>query len=146
MAWFVPAMMAASTAMTIMGHRQNIKNFKANAAWKQYENELSFEYEKQKLLKKQAKLFSEKRARIGASGIQFTGSPLLSSKADLEEFENDLFFLEKGVFVKNAAMNAELTGLIASETYKMGSTLLQAGANAYDYKKGGDAAKKGLVT
>ena len=145
MAWFVPAMMAASTAMTIIGHRQNIKNFKANAAWKQYENELSFEYEKQKLLKKQAKLFSEKRARIGASGIQFTGSPLLSSKADLEEFENDLFFLEKGVFVKNAAMNAELTGMIASETYKMGSTLLQAGANAYDYKKGGDAAKKGLV-
>ena len=54
-------------------------------------------------------------------------------------------FLEKGVFVKNASMNAELTGMIASETYKMGATLLQAGANAYDYKKGGDAAKKGLV-
>ena len=75
MAWFVPAMMAASTAMTIMGHKQNIKNIKANAAWKTYENELSFQYEKQKLLKKQANLFSEKRARIGASGIQFTGSP-----------------------------------------------------------------------
>ena len=145
MAWFVPALMAASTAMTIMGHRQNIKNFKANAAWKRYENELSFEYEKQKLFKKLAKLFSEKRARVGASGIQFTGSPLLTAKADLEEFENDLFFLEKGVFVKNAAMDAELTGMIASETYKMGSTLLQAGANAYDYKKGGDAAKKGIV-
>ena len=72
MAWFVPAMMAASTAMTIMGHRQNIKNFKANAAWKRYENDLSFEYEKQKLFKKQAKLFSEKRSRVGASRIQFT--------------------------------------------------------------------------
>ena len=145
MAWFVPALMAASTAMTIMGHRQNIKNMKANAAWKRYENTLQLEYDKQKLFKKQAKLFSEKRARVGASGIQFTGSPLLTAKSDLEEFENDLFFLEKGVFVKNAAMDAELTGLIASETYKMGSMLLQAGANAYDYKKGGDAAKKGLV-
>ena len=93
MAWFVPAMMAASTAMTIMGHRQNIKNMKANAAWKRYENTLQLEYDKQKLFKKQAKLFSEKRARVGASGIQFTGSPLLTAKADLEEFENDLFFL-----------------------------------------------------
>ena len=144
MAWFVPAMMAASTAMTIMGHKQNIKNIKANAAWKRYENELSFQYEKQKLLKKQANLFSEKRARIGASGIQFTGSPLLSSKADLEEFENDLFFLEKGVFVKNAAMNAELTGMIASETYKMGSTLLQAGVNYNTYQTNQKLAAKGL--
>lgn len=145
MAWFVPALMAASTAMTIMGHRQNIKNFKANAAWKRYENELSFEYEKQKLFKKQAKLFSEKRARVGASGIQFTGSPLLTSKSDLEEFENDLFFLEKGVFVKNAAMDAELTGLIASETYKMGSTLLQAGVNYNTYQTNQKLAAKGLT-
>ena len=53
MAWFVPAMMAASTAMTIMGHKQNIKNIKANAAWKTYENTLQLEYDKQKLFKKQ---------------------------------------------------------------------------------------------
>ena len=145
MAWFVPAMMAASTAMTIMGHRQNIKNMKANAAWKRYENTLQLEYEKQKLFKKQAKLFSEKRARVGASGIQFTGSPLLTAKADLEEFENDLFFLEKGVFVKNAAMDAELTGLIASETYKMGSTLLQAGVNYNTYQTNQKLAAKGLT-
>ena len=99
----------------------------------------------QKLFKKQAKLFSEKRARVGASGIQFTGSPLLTSKSDLEEFENDLFFLEKGVFVKNAAMDAELTGLIASETYKMGSTLLQAGVNYNTYQTNQKLAAKGLT-
>jgi hypothetical protein len=145
MAWFVPALMAASTAMTIMGHKQNIKNMKANAAWKRYENELQLQHDKQKLFKNQAKLLSEKRARTAASGIRFSGSPLITAKADYDEFENDLMFLEKGVFVKNASMNAELTGMIASETYKMGATLLQAGANAYDYKKGGDAAKKGLV-
>ena len=28
MAWFVPAMMAVSTGLTIMGHKQNIKNIK----------------------------------------------------------------------------------------------------------------------
>ena len=58
MAWFVPAMMAASTAMTIMGHRQNIQNMKANAAWKKYEHTLRLEYDKQRLFKKQAKLLN----------------------------------------------------------------------------------------
>lgn len=145
MAWFVPALMAASTAMTIIGHRQNIKNIKANAAWKRYENELSFEYEKQKLFKKQAKLLSEKRARTAASGIRFSGSPLITAKADYDEFENDLMFLEKGVFVKNASMNAELTGMIASETYKMGATLLQSGVNYKTYEMNRKLAEKGIA-
>jgi len=144
-AWIVPVLLASSTAMTIMGHKQNIANIKANAAWKAYENELNIQYEKQKLFEKTRKLLSTKRARIGASGVQYTGSPLLTTKVDMENFENDLMFLEKGYFLKNSALNAEATGLIASETYKTGSTLLQAGAMAYDYKFGTDAAKKGIV-
>jgi len=145
MAWFVPALMAASTAVTLMGHRQNIKNIKANAAWKNYENELSIQYEKQKLFDKTRKLLSSKRARIGASGVTYSGSPLLTTKVDMEEFENDLYFLEKGYFVKNAAMNAEATGLIASETYKAGATLLQAGMSYQQYTQGQAMAKKGIA-
>jgi len=145
MAWFVPALMAASTAVTLMGHRQNIKNIKANAAWKNYENELSIQYEKQKLFDKTRKLLSSKRARIGASGVTYSGSPLLTTKVDMEEFENDLYFLEKGYFVKNAAMNAEATGLIASETYKAGATLLQAGTDYQKYKQGRAMAEKGIA-
>lgn len=144
-AWFVPALMAASTAVTLMGHRQNIKNIKANAAWKNYENELSIQYEKQKLFDKTRKLLSTKRARIGASGVTYSGSPLLTTKVDMEEFENDLYFLEKGYFVKNAAMNAEATGLIASETYKAGATLLQAGTDYQKYKQGRAMAEKGIA-
>ena len=45
----VPVLLAASTAITLMGHRQNIKNIKANAAWKNYENELSIQYEMERL-------------------------------------------------------------------------------------------------
>jgi len=145
MTWFVPALMAASTAVTLMGHRQNIKNIKANAAWKNYENELSIQYEKQKLFDKTRKLLSSKRARIGASGVTYSGSPLLTTKVDMEEFENDLYFLEKGYFVKNAAMNAEATGLIASETYKAGATLLQAGMSYQQYTQGQAMAKKGIA-
>jgi hypothetical protein len=143
-AWIVPVLLASSTALTIMGHKQNIANIKANAAWKAYENELNIQYEKQKLFEKTRKLLSSKRARIGASGVQYTGSPLLTTKVDMENFENDLMFLEKGYFLKNSAMNAEATGLIASETYKAGSTLLQAGMNYATYSQGQTMAKKGI--
>jgi hypothetical protein len=142
--WIVPVLLASSTALTIMGHKQNIANIKANAAWKAYENELNIQYEKQKLFEKTRKLLSSKRARIGASGVQYTGSPLLTTKVDMENFENDLMFLEKGYFLKNSAMNAEATGLIASETYKAGSTLLQAGMNYATYSQGQANAKKGI--
>jgi hypothetical protein len=142
--WIVPVLLASSTALTIMGHKQNIANIKANAAWKAYENELNIQYEKQKLFEKTRKLLSSKRARIGASGVQYTGSPLLTTKVDMENFENDLMFLEKGYFLKNSAMNAEATGLIASETYKAGSTLLQAGMNYATYSQGQTMAKKGI--
>ena len=143
-AWIVPVLLASSTALTIMGHKQNISNIKANAAWKAYENELNIQYEKQKLFEKTRKLLSSKRARIGASGVQYTGSPLLTTKVDMENFENDLMFLEKGYFLKNSAMNAEATGLIASETYKAGSTLLQAGMSYATYSQGQTMAKKGI--
>ena len=86
MAWQVLAAMAASTAVTLMGQRQQMKQIKANSAWQKYENELSFQYEKQKTLKAQAKLMSKQRATIGASGAQFTGSPLIVANSDFEEF------------------------------------------------------------
>jgi len=140
----IPFLMAASTAVTIMGQRQQMKQIKANAAWNKYENELSFEYEKQKKLKEQAKLMSAQRARIGASGAQFSGSPLIMANADFEEFENDMFFLEKRVFVRNAAMDAETTGLLTAQKYKMGETLLSAGMTYKNWQQDQKAAEKGI--
>ena len=42
-------------------------------------------------------------------------------------------------------MNAEATGLIASETYKAGATLLQAGMSYQQYQQGQTMAKKGIA-
>jgi hypothetical protein len=141
----IPFLMAASTAVTIMGQRQQMKQIKANAAWNKYENELSFEYEKQKKLKEQAKLMSAQRARIGASGAQFSGSPLIMANADFEEFENDMYFLEKKFFVANAARDAETTGLLTAQKYKMGETLLSAGMTYKNWQQGQKAAEKGIA-
>ena len=140
MAWQVLAAMAASTAVTLMGQRQQMKTMKANAAWQNYENELSFQYEKQKTLKAQAKLMSKQRAAIGASGAQFTGSPLIVANSDFEEFENDLWYMEKRFFVQSAARDAELTGLLTAQKYKMGQTLLSGASSGVNYKYGNKAA------
>ena len=66
------------------------------------------------------------------------------TKRGLEQGKGEVNRIEKGVFVKNAAMNAELTGMIASEPYKMGSTLLQAGVSYDTYKTNKALAEKGL--
>ena len=134
MGWFVPAMMAVSTGLTIMGHKQNIKNIKANQAWRNYDRKLQYLHDKTKLAKKQAKLLSEQRARVAGSGIQFTGSPLIMASADMKEYYEDMMWMEKGIYSKAMADNAEASGIIASETYKMGSTLLQAGIGYDTYK------------
>ena len=133
MAWQVIAAMAASTAVTLMGQRQQSKVIQNNAAWERYENELSFQYEKQKQLKAQAKLMSKQRAYVGASGATFSGSPLIVANADFEEFENDMWYLEKRFFTQNAASNAELTGLLTAQKYNMAGTLISGASSAASY-------------
>ena len=127
-------MMAASTALTVMGHKQNIKNIKTNLAWKQYQTKMESLYERQKLARKAAKVLSEQRARTGASGMQFTGSPLIMAKADLEKYNDDLMWLENGMWTKAMADNAEATSLITSEYYKAGNSLLTAGIGYKNYQ------------
>ena len=78
-------------------------------------------------------MLSEQRARVAGSGIQFTGSPLIMASADMKEYYEDMMWMEKGIYSKAMADNAEAAGLIASETYKMGSTLLQAGIGYNTY-------------
>jgi len=127
--------MLVNSAFTIMGASQQQKVLKANAAWQRYESQLNFEYEKQKRLTAQTKLLSQQRAAGAASGaVVGTGSSLLAMQADMEEFENDMWFLEKGLFAETQATNAALAGEIASSTYQAGSSLL-SGYMKYDQQQ-----------
>mgnify|MGYP007077421790 FL=1 len=114
-----------TAAFTMQAANQQIQMMKANAAWQKYEAKLNNEYEKQKRLTQQQKLLSEQRARGAASGIVVgTGSSLISMNADMEEFETDLWFLEKGLWVENKTIDAELAGEIAAVNYQAGSSIL----------------------
>jgi hypothetical protein len=114
-----------NAAFSMAAAQQQIQMMKANAAWQKYESELNYHYEKQKRLTEQRKLLSEQRARSAASGIVVgTGSSLMAMSADMEEFETDLWYLEKGLWVEGKARDAELAGQIAATTYSAGSSIL----------------------
>lgn len=136
MAWWVIPAMVASSAVTIMGIQQQKKNMRANRAWQQYENDLNFNYEKQKRLTEEKKRLSEVRARTGASGAQmFTGSSLLVANADMEEFETDMWYLEKGLWTKTQAQDAALAGEIASANFAIGQSLFNTASSVGSYQQ-----------
>ena len=66
-----------------------------------------------------------------------------ASNADFEEFENDMWFLEKRYFTQKAASNAELTGLLTAQKYKMAGTLLSGASSATNYSYGNKTAQSG---
>jgi hypothetical protein len=136
MAWWVIPAMVASSAVTIMGIQQQKKNMRANRAWQQYENDLNFNYEKQKRLTEEKKRLSEVRARTGASGTQmFTGSSLLVANADMEEFETDMWYLEKGLWTKTQAQDAALAGEIANANFAIGQSLFNTASSVGSYQQ-----------
>lgn len=139
-------MMAASTALTVMGHRQNIKNIKANLAWKAYERKINDLHARTVAAKKAAKTFSEMRASVGSSGIQFTGSPLIVANADWKEYQEDLMWMDQGIFIEGMKDQTEATSLIASEYYKAGNTLIQGGIGYKNYKTNKAIAEKMGIT
>ena len=65
-----------------------------------------------------------------------------TSTSKMKEYEEDLMWLEKGVYVKAMADNAEATSLIAAEQYKMGSTLINAGMGYAQHKHSMEMAEK----
>ena len=144
MGWFVPAMMAASTAVTLMGRNQQKKNMRADkrraqssstsgrssgyskeelANLKKYApqayRQVMKVIQKQKELSDQTKLLSEQRASGAAGGSQFSGSLLLASATDQEEFEYDMMLLAKGFALNNGATDSLLQGQIASTNLAM---------------------------
>ena len=81
--------------------------------------------------RKAAKLLSEKRAAIGARGVQFTGSTLLESNDVITELEDTMFWLEKGVQMDMAMIDVKLAGAVQAEAYKRNTSLLSGMGQTY---------------
>ena len=148
MGWWVIPAMVGSAAVSVMGIQQQKKQAKADAAWSKYGDMMNYHYEVQKKLTAETKRMSEMRARGGGSGsIVGTGSSLIANEADIEEFENELWWTEKSLATKGAITDNKLKGAITSANLQMVGTVLNAGANIGSYQQDLKFAKeKGTAT
>jgi len=77
------------------------------------------------------KLISEKRAAIGARGITFEGSSLLEQESVVENLEDTIFWIDKGVEMDMRTIDVKLAGALSKEAYERKTSLLSGGGKTY---------------
>ena len=89
---------ASSTAVSYMGSLAHSKQLKASAAWDKYHLDMRKMQDTIMANERARKILSEKRAAMGARGVAMgTGSTLLEQEVVIENLEDSLFWIEKGV-------------------------------------------------
>ena len=124
--------LAASGLQTILGTYSSIrnsqiqsKNLRTAAAWERQRAELQAKQQQIKINKQERMLLSEKRAAFSASGVQFTGSPLLVMQNTIEEADDARFWAEKELEQSLLETDMELAGALAAESFKRRTSLIQ---------------------
>lgn len=126
---------AGSTAVSYMGSMQQSKQLKTASAWDQYHLNIRKTQDTIMANERAAKLLSEKRAVIGARGVQFTGSTLMEQESVIENLEDTLFWVNKGVEMDLRTMDVRLAGALAKESWDRKTSLLSGMTNAYSTSK-----------
>ena len=132
---FVPWLaiaIGASTAVSYMGSLAHAKQLKNAAAWDQYHLNIRKMQDTIMANERAAKLLSEKRAAIGARGVQMgTGSTLLEQNAVIENLEDTLFWINKGVEMDLRTMDVRLAGALVKESWNRNTSLLAGMGQGY---------------
>ena len=122
---------ASSTAVSYMGSMQQSRNLKVASAWDKYHANIKKTQDTIMANERAAKLLSEKRAAIGARGVQFTGSTLMEQESVIENLEDTLFWVNKGVEMDLRTMDIRLAGALAKESYESKTSLLTGMGKSY---------------
>ena len=134
--YIVAGMMALSTGMSYMGSIQQSKQMKAAAAWDKYHANIKKTQDTIMANTRAAKLLSEKRAAIGARGVQFSGSSLMEQESVIDNLEDTLFWVNKGVEMDLRTMDIRLAGALAKESWDRKTSLLSGMTKSYSTATG----------
>tara|TARA_R100000781_G_scaffold101785_1_gene65292 strand:+ start:290 stop:700 length:411 start_codon:yes stop_codon:yes gene_type:complete len=129
--WQLALAIGASTAVSYMGSLQQSKHMKAAAAWDKYHLNIRKMQDTIMANEKAAKLLSEKRAAIGARGVTFTGSTLLESESVVDNLEDTLFWINKGVEMDLRTMDVKLAGALSKEAWERNTSLIAGMGQSY---------------
>ena len=122
---------AGSTAVSYMGSMRQSKQLKTASAWDQYHLNIRKTQDTIMANERAAKLLSEKRAVIGARGVQFTGSTLMEQESVIDNLEDTLFWVNKGVEMDIRTMDVRLAGALAKESWDRKTSLLSGMTKSY---------------
>jgi hypothetical protein len=128
--WYAAAL-AVSAVTTYMGSMHQAKRLKTAANWDKYNKEQKRIYEKIQINKQAAELLSEKRARTGAAGVTYQGSSLLDELTVIEDYDDKMFWLNKGIDREISLLDVKSQSEIAETKFKGKTDTLTTFAMAY---------------
>jgi len=129
--WLAAAIFT-STAVSYMGSIRHSKALATSAKWDKYHLDVRKMQDTIMANERARKLLSEKRAAIGARGVQMgTGSTLLEQEAVVENLEDVLFWIDKGAEMDLRTIDIRLAGALQKESFESKTSLLTGLGKTY---------------
>ena len=129
--WLAAAIFT-STAVSYMGSMRQSQTLATSAAWDKYHLDIRKMQDTIMANERAAEILSEKRAAIGARGVQIgTGSTLLEENAVVENLEDVLFWIDKGVEIDLRSMDVRLAGALQKNAWDRNVSLLAGMGQSY---------------
>ena len=135
---WLAAAVGFSTVVSYMGSIQQSKNLATSAKWDKYHRDIKAKQDTILANERAKKILSLKRATIGARGVEMgTGSTLIEQAAVIDNLEDTLFWISKGVEMDTRSIDLRLASSLSKEAWERGSSLISGGLNTWSsYKTG----------
>ena len=138
---FVPWLAIAvgiSTAFSFMGSIRHSQNLATSAKWDKYHRDIKAKQDTILANQRAKKILSLKRATIGARGVEMgTGSTLIEQAAVIDNLEDTIFWINKGVEMDLRSIDLRLASSLSKESWERGSSLIAGGLNTWSTAKTG---------
>ena len=126
------AVMAATSVLSFMGSMKQMKNMETAAKWDKYHDEIRRKYNTIQANERARKLLSAKRAAQGARGVVIAeGSTLLEQNAVVENLEDTVFWINKGVEMTAREIDYRLSSKLQATAWSAGTSLITNLSSAY---------------
>ena len=136
-AMIAAGLVVGSTYMSYMGSLRQSQALATSAAWDKYHLDIRKMQDTIMANERAQKILSEKRAAIGARGVQMgTGSTLLEQEAVVENLEDVLFWIDKGAEMDLRTIDIKLAGALQKESWESKASLLTGLGKTYTAYQG----------
>ena len=135
---WLAAAVGFSTVVSYMGSIQQSKNLATSAKWDKYHRDIKAKQDTILANERAKKILSLKRATIGARGVEMgTGSTLIEQAAVIDNLEDTIFWINKGVEMDLRSIDLRLASSLSKESWERGSSLIAGGLNTWSTVKTG---------